>query len=182
MEPRGSPRQRGASQSQTSWKAMSTGSRCRHPVNSTRRAECLAANNRGDVRNLARDSSYPSHMARIGYALKAVRWIPHTLTSELKHTRVTMCVQLFPKLPPHAHDDWHDLVTWDENESSFHYEYVRSRIWTARDNNAREVANRTIGTRKSMLTAHCVMESPRVPVPCCDNVATWGFVSCNIVH
>jgi hypothetical protein len=151
---------------------MSRQSRCRHPVNSTRRTECLAANNRGNLGNLARDSSYPSHMARIGYTLKASRWIPHALTRELKRTRVTMCVQLLPKLRAHADNNWHYLVSRDESE--FYSEYVRSRIWRARDENAREVANRTIAMRINMLTADCVMGFPRVPVPCCDNVVTCG--------
>jgi hypothetical protein len=31
-------------------------------------------------------------MARIGDVLKALRWIPHILTSELKRTRMTMCL------------------------------------------------------------------------------------------
>jgi hypothetical protein len=35
-----------------------------------------------------------------------IRWI-----SELRRTRVTMCLQLFRKLRPHAHKNWHYLVT-----------------------------------------------------------------------
>jgi hypothetical protein len=61
-------------------------------------------------------------MARIGYALKALRWIPHTLISELKHTRVSMCLQLLPKLRAHTHNNWHYLVTGDESWSWFYYE------------------------------------------------------------
>jgi hypothetical protein len=59
-------------------------------------------------------------------------------------------MQLLPKLRAHAHNNWHYLVTRDE--SWFYDEYLRSRTWTARDQNALEVANRTIPTRKRMLT------------------------------
>jgi hypothetical protein len=41
-------------------------------------------------------------------------------------------------------------VTGDE--SWFDYEYVRKRIWTGMDDNAPEVANRTIASQKTMLT------------------------------
>jgi hypothetical protein len=98
---------------------MPTGSRCRHPVNSLKRTECFAANNREDLGNLARDSSHPSHMAEIGYPLTALRWIPHTLTRQLKRTRVIMRLQLFPRLPAHAHNNWHYPVARDESWSWF---------------------------------------------------------------
>jgi hypothetical protein len=39
------------------------------------------------------------------------RRIPHTPRSELKQTRVTMCMQLLSKLRAHAHNNWHSLVT-----------------------------------------------------------------------
>jgi hypothetical protein len=45
----------------------------------------------------------------------------------------TISTQLLPKLCPHAHNDWRHLATGDE--SWFYYEYVRDRIWTARDQN-----------------------------------------------
>jgi hypothetical protein len=61
-------------------------------------------------------------------------WIPHALTRELKEVHLTVCFQLLPKLRPYAHDNWRHLVTGDE--SWFYYEYVRDRIWTARDENA----------------------------------------------
>jgi histone-lysine N-methyltransferase SETMAR len=91
-----------------------------------------------------------AHMSRIGYVLKSLRWIPHALTSELKQVRLTMCLQLLPKLRAHAHNNWRYLVTGDE--SWFYHEYVRDRIWTARDENTPEVENRTVASRKSMLT------------------------------
>jgi hypothetical protein len=91
-------------------------------------------------------------------------------------------MQPLPKLRAHAHNNWHSLVTGDE--SWFYYEYVRSRIWTARDENAPEVANRTIATRKSMLTVlwnshgfHVVtMLSPGASLN-----ATW-FIEQNLVR
>jgi transposase len=122
-----------------------------------------------------------THMTRIGSTLKALRWIPHTLTSELKHTRVTMCMQLLPKFRAHAHNNSHSLVTGDE--SWFYSEYVRTWIWTASDENVPEVANRTIATRKSMLTVlrnphgfHVVTMLP----PGASFNATW-FIEQNLV-
>jgi hypothetical protein len=88
-----------------------------------------------------------THMARIGDTHKALRWIPHTLTSELKRIRVTMWIQLLPKRRTHAHNNWDRFVTRDE--SWFHYESVRDRIWTATDENTPVMANRTIASRKA---------------------------------
>jgi hypothetical protein len=94
-----------------------------------------------------------------------------------------MCLQLLPKLRAHAHNNWHDLVTGDESWSWFYYEYVRSRTWTARDENALEVANKTIATGKSVLTAlwnphgfHVVIMLP----PGASFNATW-FIEQNLV-
>jgi hypothetical protein len=38
------------------------------------------------------------------------------------------------------------------DESWFYHEYIRGRIWTAMDDNAPEVANRTIASQRSMST------------------------------
>jgi hypothetical protein len=54
-----------------------------------------------------------THISRMNYTLKTLCWIPHALTSELKHVRLTICLQLLPKLPAHAHDNWQHLVTGD---------------------------------------------------------------------
>jgi hypothetical protein len=74
-----------------------------------------------------------THMSRICYTLKSLYWIPRTLTSKLKQVCFNLCLQLFPKLGAHAHDNWRHLVKGDE--SWFDYEYVRDRIWTTRDEN-----------------------------------------------
>jgi hypothetical protein len=52
-----------------------------------------------------------THMLRIGYTQKSLRWIAHALTSELKQVRFDLCLQLPPKLRAHAHDNWRHLVT-----------------------------------------------------------------------
>jgi hypothetical protein len=57
---------------------------------------------------------------------------------------------MLPKLRAYAHNGWHKIVTG--GESWFYYEYVRERIWTAMDDNAPEVADRTIASQKSMST------------------------------
>jgi hypothetical protein len=46
-----------------------------------------------------------THMSRINYTLKYLRWIPHALTSELKQVHFDLCLQLLPKLRAHAHDN-----------------------------------------------------------------------------
>jgi hypothetical protein len=55
--------------------------------------------------------------------LKNLHWLPHALTCELKQIRLSMCVQLLPKLRAHAHDNWRHLITGDE--SRFYSEHVR---------------------------------------------------------
>jgi hypothetical protein len=91
-----------------------------------------------------------THMSRIGYTLMTLRWIPHALTSQLNQIHSPICLQLLSKLRADAHDNWRHLVTGDE--IWFYYEYVRERIWAARDENTPEVENRIIISRKSMLT------------------------------
>jgi hypothetical protein len=91
-----------------------------------------------------------THISRVGCTLKSLQWIPHALTNDLKQVRFNLCLQLLPKLRAHAHDNWRHLVT--ENESWFDYEYVRDRIWTARNENTSEVENRALAFTKIMLT------------------------------
>jgi hypothetical protein len=52
-----------------------------------------------------------THMSRVGYSLKSLRWIPHVLTSELKHVCFDLCLQLYPKLRAYAHDNRRHLIT-----------------------------------------------------------------------
>jgi hypothetical protein len=51
------------------------------------------------------------HMSQIGDTLKALRWIPHALTCELKQIHLSMRSQSLPKLRPHAHANWRHLIT-----------------------------------------------------------------------
>jgi hypothetical protein len=46
-----------------------------------------------------------THMSRIDYTLKILRCIPHALTCEPKQVRLIMCLQSFPKLRAHAHNN-----------------------------------------------------------------------------
>jgi hypothetical protein len=99
------------------------GSGCRHEVDATIRSipqdePSTSLRTIAETLAISRETVRP-HMARIGYTVKASRWIPHTLTTELKRTRVTMCLHPFPKLGIHAHNNWHDLVTGDESQSWF---------------------------------------------------------------
>jgi hypothetical protein len=49
--------------------------------------------------------SFRTRMLRISYRLKTLRWISYALTRELKKIHFTMCLQLFPKLRSHAHEN-----------------------------------------------------------------------------
>jgi hypothetical protein len=55
-----------------------------------------------------------THMSRIGYTLKTLRWVPHAVTCGLKQVRLTMRLQLLPESRTHAHDSWQHLITGDE--------------------------------------------------------------------
>jgi DNA-binding NarL/FixJ family response regulator len=73
---------------------------CRHEVDATIRS-ILQGKPSASLRTIAETlaispETVRTHMTRIGYPLKALCWIAHTLTSELKHTGVTMCMQLLP--------------------------------------------------------------------------------------
>jgi hypothetical protein len=57
-------------------------------------------------------------------------------------------VQLLLKLRAEEHNNWRHLITGDE--SWFYYEYVRERLWTARNDKRHQVENRIIPSRKSM--------------------------------
>jgi hypothetical protein len=72
------------------------------------------------------------------------------LTSELELIRLSMCVELLLKVRGCVHNNWRNLITGEE--SWFYYEYVRDRIWAARDDNTPEVEKMTIPSRKSMST------------------------------
>jgi transposase len=124
---------------------------CRHEIDAVIRS-ILRDEPNASLRTIAErlaisPETVRTHLSRIGYTLKALRWIPHTLTSDLKQVRLTMCLELLPKLRAHAHNNWRELVTGDE--SWFYHEYVRDRIWTASDENTPEVANRTIASKKT---------------------------------
>jgi predicted DNA-binding protein YlxM (UPF0122 family) len=65
-----------------------------------------------------------THILRMGYTLKSLRWILQALTNEPKQVRFDLCLQLLPKLRTHAHGHWRRLIAGDE--SWFYWEYVRT--------------------------------------------------------
>jgi hypothetical protein len=88
-------------------------------------------------------------MSRIDHTLKIFRLVPHALARELKEAYLTMCLQLFPELRTHAHDNQRHLVKGDE--SRFDYEHGRDRTQTDGAENMPGVENNTIPSRKCML-------------------------------
>jgi hypothetical protein len=66
------------------------------------------------------------HLLRIGYVLKALHWVPHIPTDDLKLIRVEMCQTMLAALRAQEHNHWYNIVT---GESWFCFEYVRDRLW-----------------------------------------------------
>jgi hypothetical protein len=88
-----------------------------------------------------------------------------------------MRVQLLPKLRVSSRDNWRNLIT--QAKSWFYYEYLRDRIWTARDDNTPEVEKRTISSRKSMSTALWNPHGFQV-MPCCMREHHWAHYGLSI--
>lgn len=58
-------------------------------------------------------STVVSRLQALGYRKVLTRWIPHTLTDDMRYTRITICQSLL--LRPHRKEFLEDLVTGDES-------------------------------------------------------------------
>jgi hypothetical protein len=83
--------------------------------------------------------------------MKALHWIPHILTDDLKLIRVEMCQTMLAALRVQEHDQWLNIVTGDENW--FYFEYVRDLLWISSFDNTPDYPNSTSATEKPMLAA-----------------------------
>jgi hypothetical protein len=87
-------------------------------------------------------------LLRIGYVLKALHSVPQILTDDLT-LRVEMCQTMLAALQLKEHNQWHNIVTGDDNWSYF--EYVRDRLWISFLDNTPDYPNRTIATERQVL-------------------------------
>jgi hypothetical protein len=53
------------------------------------------------------------HLLRTGFVLKALHWVPHILTDDMKLIRAEMCQTMLAALRVQEHNQWHDIVTVD---------------------------------------------------------------------
>jgi hypothetical protein len=112
-----------------------------------------------NIRNILRDNPFASlrpiaemlgisletvrlYLLRIGYVLKALHWGLHIVTDNLKRIRVDMCQTMLAALRVQEYNQWHSSVPGDE--TWFHFEYVRDRLWISSLENAPDDPNRTM--------------------------------------
>jgi hypothetical protein len=56
------------------------------------------------------------HLTRsLGFVVKHLRWVPHSLTATQKTERVTLSVELLRQLCSIEHDGWQFIITLDES-------------------------------------------------------------------
>jgi hypothetical protein len=73
------------------------------------------------VRELAKLTFIPTttvyrHLTRsLGFVLKRLRWVPHTLTDTQKAQRITLSNQLLLEIRSIKHQGWHFMITIDES-------------------------------------------------------------------
>jgi hypothetical protein len=95
-------------------------------------------------------STIHEHLARAGFEMKHVNWIPHTLSDEHKRLCVEYAHELLELLHKARDNSWNYFVTGDE--SWLYFETSHDRIWLQR-NDARPVrAKKVINSPKAMLT------------------------------
>jgi hypothetical protein len=106
------------------------------------------------VRELAKLTCIPTttvyrHLTRsLGFVVKHLRWVPHSLTDIQKAQRTTLSKQLL--LGSIKHPGWHVMITLDE--SWFSLSTDREQIWLRPDQEPPEWAKHTIQDKKIMVT------------------------------
>jgi hypothetical protein len=115
------------------------------------------------------------HLLRIGYILKALHWVPHILTDNLKRIRFEMCQTMLSATRVQDHNQWNNTVTGDE--SWFYFEYLRDCLWISSFDNTPHYSNRIMATEKHILT---VFWNPRIPGR--DNSPDRGIVQRGLVY
>jgi histone-lysine N-methyltransferase SETMAR len=86
----------------------------------------------------------------LGFVLKHLRWVPHTLTDTQKAQRVTLLNQLLLELLSIKHQSWHFVITLDK--SWFYLFTGHEQIWLQADQETRQRAKDMIQDKKMMVT------------------------------
>jgi hypothetical protein len=116
-----------------------------------------------------------THISRIGCTPKTLCWISYARTCELKQIRLTMCLQLLPKLRAHAQDNWRHPITGMKagfTTSMVEIEYEQHGMKT-------RLKSKTGPFLPEACTEH-FMESPRILY--CHNVSSERCIQCIMVH
>jgi hypothetical protein len=105
------------------------------------------------VKELARLTCIPTttvyrHLTRsVGFVVKHLRWVPHTLTGTQKAQRIALSNQRLLEIRSIKHQDWHFLIDLDESWSSFSMDH--EQIWLRPDQEPPERPSIRFKTRKS---------------------------------
>jgi len=86
----------------------------------------------------------------MGYKLKHVRWVPHTLSTGQKTARVERSRDLLSVLQSVRHQGWKFIVTMDE--AWFYLSNNFDQIWMPHDEIAPDCPRRMVSTPKIMIT------------------------------
>ena len=86
----------------------------------------------------------------LGYKYKHLRWIPHTLTSQMKKNRVTQCIEILNALRSAKRSHFNNIITGDE--SWFLYVNQPKARWVLADEDPGEIVEPSIYQKKIMVT------------------------------
>jgi hypothetical protein len=102
----------------------------------------------------------------LGFIVKHLRWVPHSLSATQKAQRVTLANQLLLELRSIKHHGWHFVVTLDE--SWFYFATDHEQIWMIPEEEPPARSRRMIQDRRIMVTVawsplgfHIVKALPR---------------------
>jgi hypothetical protein len=88
------------------------------------------------------------HLTRsLGFVVKHLRWVPHTLTDTQKDPRITLSNQLLLEIRLIKHQGWHFIITLDEPWFSPFRDH--DQIWLRPDQERPERPGIRFKTRKS---------------------------------
>jgi hypothetical protein len=91
------------------------------------------------------------HLTRsLGFVVKHLRWVPHTLTDTQQAQRITLSNQLLLEICSIKHQGWHFIITVDE--SWFYFSMDHEQIWLRPDQEPPERAKHTIQDKKIRVT------------------------------
>jgi hypothetical protein len=86
----------------------------------------------------------------LGFVVKHLRGVPHTVTNTEKAQRVTLSNQLLLERRSIKHQGWHFMITLDE--SRFYFSTDHEQIWLRPDQEPPERVKHTIQDKKIMVT------------------------------